>query len=261
MNKLFSIFCLIALMERPHISLVIGSGLAAAISERSHMEKRQLGSTGPIVSVFGLGCMGMSAFYGPADRSESIATLHAALDAGITLLDTGDFYGMGHNEMLIREALTGRGRDNLQLSVKFGVLRDPAVGFAGIDCRPVAVKNFLADLKATPVELADVIEVTYRNQNHDVAVQALDAMIELYQQKHAQMFSDPRYKFLEQQTKQYEDQLDTITRKVTEIKNAKSLFDVESQRAKLLDDRGSISSILQQLKSQAVDAHQRMLGR
>ena len=131
------------------------------------MEKRQLGSTGPIVSVFGLGCMGMSAFYGPADRSESIATLHAALDAGITLLDTGDFCGMGHNEMLIREALTGRGRDNLQLSVKFGVLRDPAVGFAGIDGRPVAVKNFLAySLQRLGVDYIDI----YRPARLDATV-------------------------------------------------------------------------------------------
>src|SRR5882672_12517632 len=87
------------------------------------MEHRKLGATGPKVSVIGLGCMGMSDFYGPADRSASIATVHAALDAGITLLDTGDFYGIGHNELLIREALQGRSRDNVQISVKFGALR------------------------------------------------------------------------------------------------------------------------------------------
>src|SRR5207244_9764577 len=108
------------------------------------MEKRKLGTRGPSVSAIGLGCMGMSDFYGPADRSESIATIHAALDAGITLLDTGDFYGMGHNEMLIREALSGRNRDNLQISVKFGALRDPNKGSLGYDSRPAAVKNFVA---------------------------------------------------------------------------------------------------------------------
>jgi pyridoxine 4-dehydrogenase len=88
--------------------------------------------------------MGMSDFYGPADRGESIATIHAALEAGVTLLDTGDFYGMGHNEMLIREALAGRSRDNVQISVKFGALRDPNRGFLGYDSRPAAIRNFVA---------------------------------------------------------------------------------------------------------------------
>ncbi|MCC8982890.1 aldo/keto reductase [Bradyrhizobium acaciae] len=108
------------------------------------MDTRKLGSTGPKVSQIGLGCMGMSDFYGPTDRSESIATIHAALDAGITLLDTGDFYGMGHNEMLIGEAMKSRSRDNLVISVKFGALRDRNYGFHGYDSRPVAVKNFVA---------------------------------------------------------------------------------------------------------------------
>jgi aryl-alcohol dehydrogenase-like predicted oxidoreductase len=88
--------------------------------------------------------MGMSDLYGPADRAESIATIHAALDAGITLLDTGDFYGMGHNELLIREALAGRDRDAVTISVKFGAQRGPDGAWLGYDARPAAVKAALA---------------------------------------------------------------------------------------------------------------------
>ncbi|MFY1619750.1 aldo/keto reductase [Micromonospora sp. WMMD736] len=108
------------------------------------MDTRTLGSTGPTVSALGLGLMGMSDLYGPADEAESIATIHAALDAGITLLDTGDFYGMGHNEMLLRDALRGRNRDNAVISVKFGALRDVDGNWIGHDLRPAAIKNFLA---------------------------------------------------------------------------------------------------------------------
>jgi aryl-alcohol dehydrogenase-like predicted oxidoreductase len=108
------------------------------------MDTRQLGRTGPEVSMIGLGAMGMSDLYGPADETESIATIRAALDAGVTLIDTGDFYGNGRNELLIASALKGRDRDSVQLSVKFGALRDPAGGWGGYDGRPAAVKNFLA---------------------------------------------------------------------------------------------------------------------
>jgi len=113
------------------------------------MQTRQLGKTGPVVSALGLGAMGMSGMYGPSDRAESLATLDAALEAGITLIDTGDFYGMGHNEMLIGEALRGgplkgNRRDKAVLSVKFGAQRDPSAGWIGFDGRPAAVKTALA---------------------------------------------------------------------------------------------------------------------
>jgi aryl-alcohol dehydrogenase-like predicted oxidoreductase len=121
------------------------------------MQHRQLGATGPRVSALGLGCMGMSGMYGPSDRAEGIATIHAALDSGITLLDTGDFYGMGHNEMLIGEALRGRNRDQAVISVKFGALRDAAGNWGGYDARPAAVKNFLAySLRRLGVEYIDI---------------------------------------------------------------------------------------------------------
>jgi aryl-alcohol dehydrogenase-like predicted oxidoreductase len=108
------------------------------------MRTRTLGQNGPAVSLVGLGCMGMSDFYGPADEKESIATLHAALEAGVTLLDTGDFYGMGHNELLLREALKSGKRNRVFIQVKFGAQRGPDRGFLGFDARPAAVKTALA---------------------------------------------------------------------------------------------------------------------
>src|SRR5882757_2825238 len=131
------------------------------------MQIRPLGSTGPSVSALGLGAMAMSGVYGEADRAESIATVHAALDANVTLIDTGDFYGMGHNELLLAEALRGRHRDSYQLSVKFGRLRVPAGPAGGSDNRPEAVKNFLAySLTRLGVDHVDV----YRPARLDPAV-------------------------------------------------------------------------------------------
>ena len=107
-------------------------------------ETRRLGRDGPTVSAVGLGCMGMSGVYGAADENESVATIHAALEAGVTMLDTADFYGMGHNELLLRKALAGRPRESYFLAVKFGAMRAPRGNFVGVDARPAAVKNFLA---------------------------------------------------------------------------------------------------------------------
>jgi aryl-alcohol dehydrogenase-like predicted oxidoreductase len=137
------------------------------------MSYRRLGSTGPETSTLGLGCMGMSDFYGPADRKESIATIHAALEAGITLLDTGDFYGMGHNELLIAEALAAHPREQVRISVKFGALRDPAGAWSGYDSRPAAVKNFLTySLRRLRVDYIDV----YRPARLDPAVPIEDTV-------------------------------------------------------------------------------------
>ena len=110
------------------------------------METTTLGRGGPAVSRVGLGLMSMSGIYGQADDQESIATIRAAIDAGITLLDTGDFYGMGHNELLLRDALRGSGisRDNVFIQVKFGGQRDPSGAFVGHDASPAMVKSSLA---------------------------------------------------------------------------------------------------------------------
>jgi pyridoxine 4-dehydrogenase len=137
------------------------------------MESTNLGHAGPRTSRIGLGCMGMSDLYGPADRQESIATIHAALDAGILLLDTGDFYGMGHNEMLIREALGSRPRESVQISVKFGALRGPDGSWSGYDCRPQAVRNFVAySLKRLGTDYIDI----YRPARLDPAVPIEDTV-------------------------------------------------------------------------------------
>ncbi|MFI1362100.1 aldo/keto reductase [Streptomyces griseochromogenes] len=127
------------------------------------MRTRKLGTTGPQVSALGLGCMGMSSMYGDADRAESIATVHAALEAGVTLLDTGDFYAMGHNEMLIGEALRtapAARREQALVSVKFGALRGPDGDWNGFDGRPAAVRNFAAySLQRLGVDHIDVYRI------------------------------------------------------------------------------------------------------
>lgn len=110
---------------------------------RASITQRRLGAKGPTVFPIALGCMGMSGMYGPSDEKEGIATIHTAVEQGVNLLDTGDFYGMGHNEMLIGRAVKEL-RDKVLLSVKFGALRAPDQSWIGFDARPAAVKNFLA---------------------------------------------------------------------------------------------------------------------
>ncbi|CAL9316826.1 NADH-specific methylglyoxal reductase [Streptomyces sp. enrichment culture] len=151
------------------------------------MRTRTLGTTGPQVSALGLGCMGMSALYGEADRTESIATIHAALEAGVTLLDTGDFYGMGHNEILIGEALRAAPaarREKALVSVKFGALRDPDGGWSGYDGRPAAVKNFAAySLQRLGVDHIDVYRLA--RLDPDVPIEeTVGAIAELVEKGH-----------------------------------------------------------------------------
>ncbi|HSC03328.1 MAG TPA: aldo/keto reductase [Solirubrobacteraceae bacterium] len=127
---------------------------------------RQLGAAGPAVSAVGLGCMGMSGVYGAADRKESIATINAALDTGVSLLDTGDFYGMGHNEMLIADALAGRDRDQVLISVKFGAQRGPDASWLGYDASPAAVKTACAySLQRLRTDHIDIYRPARLDQN------------------------------------------------------------------------------------------------
>jgi aryl-alcohol dehydrogenase-like predicted oxidoreductase len=146
------------------------------------MEMRQLGRGGPEVSALGLGCMGMSGLYGPADERESIATIHAALDAGINYFDTGDFYGMGHNEMLLQKALSGQPRDRFMIGVKFGGMRGPNGAFIGVDARPVAVKNFLAyTLRRLGTDYVDLYQPARVDPNVPIE-DTVGAMAQLKQQ-------------------------------------------------------------------------------
>jgi aryl-alcohol dehydrogenase-like predicted oxidoreductase len=142
------------------------------MSKQAQTKTMKLGKAGPEVFPLGLGCMGMSGMYGKTDDEESVATIQAAIDAGVTLIDTGDFYGSGHNEMLVGRAVAGR-RDRVQISVKFGALRDPMGGWSGFDGRPAAVKNFAAySLKRLGVEVIDV----YRPARLDASVPIEDTI-------------------------------------------------------------------------------------
>ncbi|RDI66504.1 aldo/keto reductase [Nocardia pseudobrasiliensis] len=147
----------------------------------TNIEKVRLGSTGPEVGRIGLGAMGMSGMYGRADEAESAATIHAALDSGANLVDTGDFYGMGHNEMLIQRALADRKREDYLLSVKFGGLRGPDGSWGGFDSRPEAVRNFLAySLQRLGVDHIDIYRPARLDPNVPIeeTVGAIADMIE-----------------------------------------------------------------------------------
>ncbi|WP_405134561.1 aldo/keto reductase [Nocardia sp. NBC_01388] len=141
----------------------------------------QLGKTGPSVSRIGLGAMGMSGMYGSSDDAVSIATVHAALDSGANLIDTGDFYGMGHNEMLLGRALADRKREDYLLSVKFGALRGPDGGFGGVDTRPAALRNFLAySLQRLGVDYIDIYRPARLDPNVPIE-ETVGALAELVQ--------------------------------------------------------------------------------
>ncbi len=145
------------------------------------MDTRSLGADGPRVSAIGLGCMGMSDFYGPADEAESVATVEAALAAGVTLLDTGDYYGMGHNELLLRQALRGRAREHVVLSVKYGLMRAPDGSVVGNDLRPQATKNFLAyTLRRLGTDYVDIYRPgrVFPNQPVEETVGALAELVQ-----------------------------------------------------------------------------------
>jgi aryl-alcohol dehydrogenase-like predicted oxidoreductase len=150
------------------------------------MKTTKLGAKGPQVSAIGLGCMSMgkSGAYAATTDDEGIRTIHEAIDRGVTLLDTGDFYSMGESEMLVGRALAGGRRDKVQVSVKFGAMRDPGGQFVGIDTRPVAVKNFAAySLKRLGIETIDI----YRPCRLDPAVpieETVGAIAELIKTGH-----------------------------------------------------------------------------
>jgi aryl-alcohol dehydrogenase-like predicted oxidoreductase len=146
-------------------------------------KERRLGAHGPAVYPISLGCMGMSTTYGPVDDDESIATIHAALDAGVNLLDTGDFYGAGHNELLIGRALKTR-KGGAMLSVKFGALRAPGGGWGGVDGRPVAVRNFLTyTLTRLGVDHIDIYRLARLDPNVPIE-ETVGAIAELVKSGH-----------------------------------------------------------------------------
>ncbi|MCA9606521.1 MAG: aldo/keto reductase [Myxococcales bacterium] len=149
-----------------------------------HMVK--LGETGPEILRIGLGCMGMSGMYGPTEEAESVATIQHAIERGVRLLDTGDFYGMGHNERLVGKAIAGR-RDGLVISVKFGALRAPGGAWLGVDTRPAAVKNFAAySLDRLGVDAIDVYRPARLDPNVPIedTVGAIGELIDAGHVKH-----------------------------------------------------------------------------